>query len=442
MTQTFQRLDDALEGAGVHLTETDRNGAVPIGPAKLERVGLGWIARFPLAGAQLRVDRIKESRGELHGELTVSTLQGQRDAAPGHVFRGRQNLSSLTSRTTLAKFLKGRLDGPDWQGLVEEFCVAVMEAERGAEPFTKVGNQPRRPIALKLLDPIIFAGVPTILFGPGGTGKSTLAAAIAASVHTGYPVIPDWKPMATPVLVLDWESSDEDWNDLVMGVAAGAGFEPPDIHYRRCYAPLADQVEEIARYITEHHVGLLVVDSVGIASGTRPEGVDANESAIRLFAALRHFRVTSLLIDHVTGADLQAERPIAKPYGSIYKVNLARSVFELTSQKEATEERTELLLTHTKTNQGSRLHPIGLVIEHSGEQIRVYQRPVEDPDLVARLPLADRIFRLLLRGSMPAPQIATELGVKLPTVRQTLNRAQGRRFMKFQDGRWGVPAHE
>ena len=57
---------------------------------------------------------------------------------------------------------------------------------------------------------------------------------------------------------------------------------------------------------------------------------------------------------------------VSKPYGSIYKVNLARNVFELRKECEGDVDRTELLLVHTKANSSARLPTQGRFSELIG----------------------------------------------------------------------------
>src|SRR5207253_7498450 len=89
-------------------------GASPNGVVHLERVGLGFRADFP-KGVQVNLERVRESRGDIQGELLVD----QRDDAglDGHLFAGRFNVSSLSARASTAKYLASRMPGGNWPSI-------------------------------------------------------------------------------------------------------------------------------------------------------------------------------------------------------------------------------------------------------------------------------------------------------------------------------------
>jgi hypothetical protein len=157
-------------------------------PPEVKRVGLGYRATFPSGGVEMMLERIRESRGEVHGELAVRLHQGAADFGDGHLFGARFNVSSLSARTAAAKYLNGRVQG-DWLGMLERFCMLVLHEERRGQEFEHVGQRPRQGPAVYLMPPLLPYGTATILFGAGGTGKSTLAAGIAVATATGRPVM-------------------------------------------------------------------------------------------------------------------------------------------------------------------------------------------------------------------------------------------------------------
>lgn len=379
----------------------------------------------PELATELAVDRLARRSGEVHGELTVSCgLPGTR-STDGHLHQARFNLSSTTARGTLAKVLVARSGASDvdWQDLLEDFCRRVLMAERQGEPVEYVGDRPQRIAPAWRLDPILPHDKPTILYGEGGTGKSTLATAIAVSVETGVAVIEGWIPRRAAVLYLDWETSADDVDEHVKAIAAGANIPGHvRLRYRRCFGPLADQTDEIARLVAEHAIGLVIVDSVGMASGSSSDGADASESAIRLFGAFRAIATTVLAIDHVSKADTDPSKP-ARPYGSVYKTNLARATFEL---RRATPmgDIARIGVFNTKSNVRRLLSPIGLEIEHSDEGVIRYQ-PFDiagDAELGRKASVWDRARAVLIDGDMSDEELAEELEIKANVLRATLSR--------------------
>lgn len=391
------------------------------------RQGLGYVLSVVDIGADLAVDRLTRTRGELHGEVKVSTSLTTTRSRSGILHQARMNLSSTSARTSLAKTLAWRAnsgDGIDWFELLEELCTRTLAAEREGEPIQMVGALPRSPTKPYRLDPVLPLGDPVILYGEGGVGKSTLAAAIAVSVETGVTIVPMWIPRRAPVLYLDWESGPAAINDRIAAIAAGANLpQPAMIRYRFMGRPLHDQVDEIASVVAQEKIGLVVVDSIGLAGGIGGDG-DAAESAWRLFAAFRVLRSTVLAIDHVTKAAADDPDKPSRPYGSAYKGYLARATFEL--RRVDTPKGGVLGMFCTKYNDRARLAPMALVVDQDEDRI-VYERDDELPgELAHRTPLADRIARALEDGGMTVKAIAAAIGSKDEIVRATLNRYKGR----------------
>lgn len=289
------------------------DAAIPWAEDTFEKRGMNYVGTYADGAVEVRIEKLHRSSGELKGMLAVHA-----NGRP--ILYGSQNLSAPRSREGTARLVAERTRklglALDWSEVMETFCVKVLDAEAQGEPFVTVGTRPKREATPYLLYPMLPRDRATIVFGQGGTGKSFLAAAVAVSVATGLPVVQGWHiGTPGPVLVLDWEADSDEWNDRVAMVAHGIDSHPPLIHYRNCIGSLADQVEDVSRHVAQHGIALVIVDSVGMATPTGREGGDANEGALRLFAALRELRCTALLIDHVTGANVGKETAVEKPYG-------------------------------------------------------------------------------------------------------------------------------
>jgi hypothetical protein len=384
----------------------------------VSKVGLGYVGSLMPAGVVMSIDRLIQQRGELLGELTVER------APEGHVFIGRFNLSSLDVRRRTAEWLGQRTNNVDWRDTLENFCLHVLKSERAGRPFELLGTDKPAEEVKFMLWPMLPAKSPTILFGEGGTGKSTLAGAVAVSVAAGMTAVPGWKiDQAGPVLIIDWEADSEAWSRHVAQVCRGLAIDiPGTLHYRAGAGPLTDQLDDVAQHIAQHGIVLLVIDSVGLAMPSRAEGADANEAVLRLFSALRYLDVTSLLIDHVAGADMGREGPVAKPYGSVYKWNLARNVFELRQEPAGDEDVMRLALFHRKANRTAKLDPIGLGIHHGPGKLLFTREDLDELTANAAIPLHSRIHSLLLAGGKTPSQIAEAVGASSTTVRTTLHR--------------------
>lgn len=404
------------------------------------REGLGYVLRVPDLTIEIAVDHLSRSRGELHGELSVSCGMPGTRSLDGHLHSARFNLSGGTTRGTLAKILAKRAntDDVDWEDLLEDFCRRVIAAERQGDPVQLVGALPVPVGESYRLAPIMPANQTTILYGEGGVGKSTLAAVAAVSIETGVAVVEGWIPRQAPVLYLDWEGGRDSINRRVRGVAMGA-YIPHivQVHYLDCRrrGALYAFAEDVARMVEVEGFGAVVVDSVGMASGTSSEGSDANESAIRLFSAFGYMATTVLAIDHVSKAEAETPNRPARPYGSVYKTNLARATFELRRTK-APDGSSILGLYNTKANDADTLAPMSLRVRHDDDGTIRYERLEALPaELTGPLSQADRIAAFLVDDHFTADQLAELTGIPENSVRAVLSRHK-RRFNRLPSGAW------
>jgi hypothetical protein len=384
----------------------------------VSKVGLGYVGSLMPAGVVMSIDRLVQQRGELLGELTVER------APEGHVFIGRFNLSSIGMRRQTAEYLSKRTNNVSWSDALEDFCLFVLRAEREGSPFELLGREIPDQEVKFMLWPLLPDKRATVIFGEGGVGKSTLATAAAVMVASGQVTVPGWRvDTSGPVLVIDWEADRPEWDSHVAAVSRGIGIAPPkNIHYRAGAGPLTDQLDDVAQHIAQHDVALLIIDSVGLALPSRAEGADANEAALKLFAALRYLGITTLLIDHVAGADMGAERAILKPYGSVYKFNLARNLFELRGMPPTADGVMHLALYHRKSNRTAKLGPMGLGVHHGPGELLFMREELEAAEANAAIPLHSRIYTLLLAGGKDVRTIADAVNSSPNTVRATLSR--------------------
>lgn len=404
------------------------------------RQGLGYAMDVPELAIALTLDRVRRERGELHGDLAVQLgLPGTR-SADGNLYTAKFNVSGGTARGSVAKVLVRRANQPDidWEDILEDFCRRVMLAEREGDPVVDVGAL---PVALEesyRVSPLLPLNQATILYGEGGTGKSTLSCLVAVAVQTGVSPLEGWVPRHAPVLYLDWEGGKDSINRRVRGVAMGLGIpKVVTIRYLDCRrrGALYTFAEDIARMVDVEGYGLVVVDSVGMASGTSNEGTDANEGAIRLFSAFGYLGTTVLADDHVSKAEADAPNRPARPYGSIYKTNLARATYELRRQKTA-DGSSALLLLNTKANDADLLPPQPIRVVHGDDGSIRYERLAAVPqELSGPLRQADRLASYLVDDHYTVEQLSEFTGIPENTVRAVLSKHK-KRFAKLPSGAW------
>jgi len=393
------------------------------------RMGMGYVLRADPIFTELRAGHLKRSSGELHGELAIRTKLPDVKTVDGLLHQARFNFSSTTTRDRLSKVLKQRTPNidVDWFGLLEEFCQHVLEAEVAGEPFIEIGTRRmERSAANYALDPLVPLGVAALLYGPGGAGKSLIALTGCVSVAAGREVLPGIAPaLKGPALYLDWETDAHVVNERVLAIAAGHGFEPPTLTYRRCRRPLADDAEDLAAMVERRGIVYMVIDSAGMAMGTGGEYGDANESTLRLFEAIRHINISTLIVDHVSKSELRSRGKVRGllPYGSIYKINLSRSAWELRGEDEDESGDIRVGLINTKVND-ARLHaPIGLRIDWDPERIHFSEDEYSE-SYTGGGTLTEQVLEILADGqALTVPQMSRYLGgADAATLRVTMKR--------------------
>ncbi|MBI2934634.1 MAG: AAA family ATPase [Chloroflexi bacterium] len=411
-----------------------------------ERNGMGYLADFQSEQIRFFVDRIRRGRDGLTAELLVQTTI---PTLGPHIHWARLNLSSTTARATFAKACNRRTESAniDWDGLVEMVCRKVAVSERQGQPFTTVGRRANIIGGNWLVENFLYRGEATTVFGDGGAGKSRFCLAIVLSIQSGEEVIPGFAPLkGGPVLYLDWESSPDRLDARVKALCRGAGLETIDIAYRGCTEPLQDQVEEIARYCQSEGIVAIVVDSVEMAmAGTKEIGGDANDSTIKMFAALRMIGCSALLVDHVAKNGDVAPGSPRRAYGSIFKGNLARMAFELRLGRDGINREGELHigLFHEKRNDdGHLLKPAGFRVAFDDTETAYYREDIETSDLVARLSLMAQVQRELAKGTANLDILASALGItekgKIRNLAVALHREKRNGRLVLIGDQWGL----
>lgn len=416
----------------------------------------GYLVDFSEVGVVIEARHVRWEHGSLYAVLAVRTRMPGVKTIAGVVTEVRVNLSGDRGRSELAKACESRGPGVelDWRGIVEDAAIRILAAEREGRPFQTVGQLPTRIDPGYTIRPLFPLGKVAFLYGPGGATKGFLAAALCMSIETGEEIVPGLSPTKRGrSMYLDWESDQWDLDDRVKRISAGMGWiKAPEIGYRECFGPFTDQVDDIEREVHRTGVTFLVVDSAGMALSVAREGGDANESTIRMFAALKRLQVTALVIDHVVGAEIKAGGKSPRPYGSVYKTNLARNTYEirpLPSPPGDEDWIRHVVIRHRKANMSGYLPDMAYAVRFEEGAVRWQTEPVREPDTEADesqqyAPSARRLVRDLLdQGHMSEEELADETGRKVDSIRRTLNRYSPRAkdpanrwFNRLPSGKW------
>lgn len=358
-------------------------------------------------GVEASVERITEHRDELTAEVTI---RSRREPKAGLLHSARLNLMSTQARRTLATTLTVRDADIDWGGALEQLCFLTRERYRAGEPSIDMRFYEPSTAARWLVEPFVERSGVTVLFADGGSGKSIIALAIAVTAASGATIIGRREGAPVAVLYADWETDADTFHERLNSIVVGAGVNAiPPVLYRRLVASLPESAAALRREILRDNVGLVVLDSLGLARGGEPESADMT---LRMFAAARSLGVPILAVDHVTKAQ---GNDSTRPFGSTYTHNIARLTWGLDKAEEA--DSTVVSLVNRKRNNGRLMPRVAYRITFASDALDAltsvnFRRcdPGDVPELAAKMPLRQRILIELRDGPMAIPRIAEGLG--------------------------------
>lgn len=334
------------------------------------------------------------------------------------------NLASTSGREGVVKKLLQVDRGLPWRPMLETLCRDGATAFRTGSPVLCLMPRLRPETERFLIPKLLVRRESNVVFADGGHGKSLLGLALGI-VATGIP-LPGLAPASEPVhvLYLDWESTKEEHEERLFKFLAGVGVTTaPPILYREMARPLIEEASAIRAVISEHRVGLVIVDSLAPASGREPEGADA---AVGTLTALRSFsQTTRLALAHVSKASADQRTGPTRPFGSVFVQNLGRNVWEIRSAQEEDSDDLRMALFHRKVNSGRLVSHPGLRFCFDADSIRLTPLDItREPELVTRAPLWQRLRAALGAGALTVPALARHLDVKEDTIKKALRRHQ------------------
>jgi len=269
---------------------------------------------------QIRVSRITSHRDRTTCEILVETMT--KDPGYGsHIMHSTLNLASSISRVKIAKQLAANYDKikPEQaEGIIEQLCMRVLKQYRAGEDVVELWtNEETAPPSFKLY-PMIAENEANIIFGDGGAGKSLIVLTLGMIIQLPWEINPLLlKPKQGRVLDLDWETSQGSTRYRLKALTKGFGLPDFFIPYRRCTAPLADDIESIQQKCLDYKVDTIIVDSLGMACGG---DINNAEVAMRFFSAFRSLNCTGILIHHSSKEHMQNRKK--KTYSTRFNILL------------------------------------------------------------------------------------------------------------------------
>lgn len=378
-------------------------------------------------GYSVLLEQVRETRYGMTAEILVETVATlQETGRRGHLYLGQLNLSKGPEKPLL-EALNRRDERVPWVDLLEVVRVQTARDMRQGEPTLVLRDVPIRP-QHDLVERLMPLGETSVFYGDGASGKSWLfGIGLALAVATGQPVGPIRPRVRRPVLVLDWETTAEEWSERLERLAMGARLPvPADIHYRAQWRPLVDDLERVRGDIGRTGAGLVIVDSITLAVG----GEVTADACVPFYNALRSLgETTRAVLSHVSKSTSQLETGVGDPYGSIFVKNFARSAWAVKKDEIEGQGDFEVVLTHRKVNRGRLQGSIGVRLAFDDPDGPVTIDEIDAmarPGLAVHASLADQIAAALRHGAMTTAELAAETGASEKVVGVTARRLESR----------------
>ena len=262
-----------------------------------------------------------------------------------------QNLLASTLKTTFRKHMEERTEiyGVEfyWGNILQSCADGIIRAYREGEPAFTVGELTEfvpRDYAIK---PLLFRGVPNLIWAQGGSGKSWFGLLFCVLVDKGMGAH-GIKAKQGRALYLDWEEEPDLFKQRVKAIHKGLEINPDiqsGIVYKKMSGSLAGNIENIAKIVQRDNISFLVVDSVNASlSGS----MNDDETIREYFNALNGLGITTLSIDHANKAGETTGK--WQLGGSASKKQRARQVFELRRRREPGIDSLDIVWYHEKGN--------------------------------------------------------------------------------------------
>lgn len=398
-----------------------------------ETAGL-YTVRSSTHAVTMVFDRLTDARGGVSAEMTV--MLGAMELLAG-VDVG---LKSDTGQTKLAGSLKALAAAIPWKLLLQKACTLVLRRHREGEPLRILTvDTPIEPLTFQI-NPLVFRGKATVLFGDGGLGKSSLALLCAMCISTGETVA-GIAALPGIALYLDYEDSYDVHVRRMQAIAAcHPDLARADVRYQACTEPLVNLTHTLLRRIQAEGITFVVLDSLAAATG----GDAGAEAATKVFRAIRTMNIGTLIIAHIPKSPGEGQEPSI--YGSVFHKNFARSTWEIRKEQEVGEDTAILGLFNRKSNL-SRTHlPFGLKVTQNEDNTLLMYEPYDlsqAAELKQSLPWPNQIRNLLESDRVPrsSKDIADELGAPLASIKAVLSKHKGTKWHMVgenKDAKWTV----
>ena len=379
-------------------------------------------------------------KSELNAVMRVTlTLPGTEEGS----YVERINMYSSSSKQLFVAQLALQFEGDKkaWTRIVNSAFEQIdgeIKAKAKSAPFSFDPNRPPREFLVETLFPWRQH---SLIFAPPAVGKSYVSQELSLCIAMGFPFV-DFETKQGPVLILDYESQQTDWEERWERLLVAHGYDPefvaelPIRYMAGAGVPLAEQWRAVKREMDATDAIALIVDSAMPAAGG---DMFSTSTATSYFSALDRIGRTSITIGQVPAADAGklygVQSWIYNPHGRLW-------VLGKEQKPGSAGDDLHISWTCTKNSNGRWPEPFAINIHFDGEHgpVTFSGEDLRDvPAFAAELSDTNQIenWLRLTKSALPIHQIADECKIPVERVRDAVHRDM--RFIEVKAVTPGVP---
>ena len=321
-----------------------------------------------------------------------------------------------------------------------------------------VWGQRKEGPPVKVTGGLLYKGHQTILFGPKGVKKSTLAYTLAVCLALPWrdnPLGLTVPKRSMKVLVLDWETNQDTFSYYINCLRRGMDLPLCSIFYRHCSLPLAHDVDTIQQYLDDTGAEIAIIDSLSAAAGGEHGELKGSAAALAYNAGLRRLKcsnradqdtppwaLTTLAIGQTSkgAADGDDGKTV---YGSTLFSYYARTIIEIDSRDgaELGGQVHHVGLLGRECNLGPRIGKVGIRVEYADDKaITLEREPYDTAQFMDKLNTQELIPMVLKEGAANTADLVERTGKSRAAIDMALKRLRaGGRVIDTGGKKWGLP---
>ena len=327
---------------------------------------------FPVQQVHAEVDEVRVDSKVLKAEIKFSSY---REVSRGFLGYTDLNLKASGSRKSFANDLKERDETvSDWNQIVTAVSMHLIEDYKTGEEAVHLDGEVNQENKMHWLVQPLLADTINTIYAPGASGKSWLAIYLATLVQHGVMESDALHAQEQKnVMILDWETNEKEFAGRYAQVRKGLKlpYSPleENIVYKPMRASFSASITQISRVAMEKDIGLIIIDSIGAASGGASE---ESQVTLELFNRMKVLDTPILAIDHTNKANV----PGKNLFGSEYKYNETRILWEIKPTQSLTY--LDIVLHSRKSNNSQNLGSMALRVDFSPEAVFFSRKNISD----------------------------------------------------------------